>query len=472
MITCQVDSDKLVEERNTLRRECRLLRRENDELEQDPKRVHEVLAAMGTRLESCAAAVAFAARPAQAQQEVMREIRSGAAVLALQCMAIMQLCACAVHPFSLLRVHVAGLRPREAGTKNMATNAMVPAIGRMYAKSLPLRIAVPLLWVLGVTCHYSVLFDGLEPGSVPQWLACTAGTFMLPVVVCAGGSLNVKTVRALLKSFETMYVIAYVLLTSGLYCLLFREQPAKIVTVALATPALLLAGFQDACAEGSRLLNSRIFFACNNVGLILWLALVTFNLGAFTDYTFQFGTFAVVASTIFYNAIATVLLFGVKNIVFSCFEPGSLVVLTSAVCCVFLDADSLAVLKGSYLLIGQSFGKFARNKTIDKYLKRQCNSIAELTSGRMGAMQAVAPAPTPAREPEAEPPNAVTVVHSAGAHLLVEVEVLEVGLDITLGGGEASGWSDAFPCAGVSGASSAATGGNCPPWFSQYIHEH
>jgi hypothetical protein len=215
---------------------------------------------------------------------------------------------------------------------------------------------------------------------------------MLPVVVCAGGSLNAKTVRQLLKEFETWYVITYVLGMMSLLMFLFREQPAKIAVVALTTPALLLAGFQDACAEGSRLLNSRIFFVCNNVGLMLWLALVSLKLGAYADYSLRVSTFVFMASSMFCNATTTVLLFGLKNMACSLHEPGSLVVLVSAVCNVFCDADALAVLKGAYSLIGEAFGKFARNKTVEKYLKERRKSIVELTE-RLVSSNIVVPAP-------------------------------------------------------------------------------
>jgi hypothetical protein len=51
---------------------------------------------------------------------------------------------------------------------------------------------------------------------------------------------------------------------------------------------------------------------------------------------------------------------GMKNVAFSFYEPGSLPVLTSAMLCVFLDADALAVFKGAYTLTGQSFGRTLR----------------------------------------------------------------------------------------------------------------
>jgi hypothetical protein len=370
-----MDYDKLVDEVDVLRRDCRSLRSQNDVLQKDPERVREMLAAMDARLASCSAGTVFAADPTPMQQEALREIRSRAAVMALQCMGIMQLCASAVLPSALLRVRVAALRPREAGGKDADADAVVPAIFRVYAKSLPLRIGTVLLWLVGVMCQYLVLFDRFEPGSAQEWLSCAAVSVGLPVSICVGASLNAKTVRELFKKFETLYVLAYVLGMTTLTLFLFRDRPAKMVAFALGIPSYTLSGLQDASAEGSRLLNSRVFFTCNVAALLAALALVSLKRGSYLDYTFEVGTFAFAASSMVVNAISTLLVFGVKNIVLSFHEPGSLVVLVSSVCCVFLDAEALAVLKGAYSLIGQSFGKYNPNRTIDKYLKRQRSAL-------------------------------------------------------------------------------------------------
>ena len=114
----------------------------------------------------------FAASRSDAQHEVLRAIRSRAAVMALHCMAIMQLCACAVLPSTLLRAHVAALRPREAGKKDPAADAVAPSICRVYIGSILLRLSLVVLWMIGNTCHFLVLFDRFEPNSAQEWLAC------------------------------------------------------------------------------------------------------------------------------------------------------------------------------------------------------------------------------------------------------------------------------------------------------------
>jgi hypothetical protein len=205
--------------------------------------------------------------------------------------------------------------------------------------------------------------------------------------------LNTKTARSLLKNFETLYVLAYVLGVTILLLFLFREHPAKMVSQAIGIPSMLLAGLLDAYPEGGRLLNSRVFFALNVAGLLALLALVSLRLGTFADYTFEVGTFSFLASSMVCNAIATLLVFGVKNIALSFYEPGSLVVYKSAVCCVHTDADALAVLKGSYSLLGQSFGKYKPNETVKKYLKRQRKSIIEFRQAASGHLQATAVRP-------------------------------------------------------------------------------
>jgi hypothetical protein len=148
-----------------------------------------------------------------------------------------------------------------------------------------------------------------------------------------------------------------------------------MVCFSLTLPSFLLAGFIDASAEGGRLRNSRAFFTLNIAANITLLLLLSLKLGAFTDYTFEVSTFAFVASSMACSPITTLLVFGSKNLVLSFYRPGSLVVLTSSVCCLFLDADSLAVLKAAYSLLGQTLGKRAANKTVARQLEQQRKSI-------------------------------------------------------------------------------------------------
>jgi hypothetical protein len=374
---------------------------------QDPpaelERTGDMLRDMDGRLEACVAAAVFAADPNLAQEEVLRAIRSRAALVTLHCIGLMLRCACAVLPSMLMRVHVAALRPREVGGSDSAVDAVAPAICREYAKSLPLRIGLVVLWVLGQTCGLLALFDRFEPGSAQEWIACLAVAMCLASNICVAASFNAKTVRTLLKEFETLYVVAYALGMTSIYLFLFRERPAKMVAFALGTPSLLLSGFQDASAEGSRVLNSRVFFMLNVVGLLTLLALVSLNLGTYADFTFHVGTFSFAASLMVCSTIATLLVFGVKNIALSFYEPGSLVTFVSAVCCVHTDADALAVLKGSYSVLGQSFGKYKPNETAKKYLKRQRKSIIDFcqaASVQRLAVNVVVPAV--AEEPETD----------------------------------------------------------------------
>ncbi len=88
------------------------------------------------------------------------------------------------------------------------------------------------------------------------------------------------------------------------------------------------------------------------LAIITVLLLVSLKLGAFTDYTFEVGTFAFkfVASSMPCSPMTTLPVFGSKNLCLGFYRPGSLVVLTSSVCClpVLLDAETLAV-QGSVL---------------------------------------------------------------------------------------------------------------------------
>ena len=153
------------------------------------------------------------------------------------------------------------------------------------------------------------------------------------------------------------------------------------------------------------MLNSRVFFPCNIAGIVTLLLLVALKLGAFTDYTFEVRTFAFVASSMACSQLTTLLVFGSKNLCLSFYRPDSLVVLTSSVCCLFIDADTLAVLKAAYSLLGQTLGKRAANRTVARQLERGRRSIvaaagAPILEGPGGpAAAAVMPAPTTDSEP-------------------------------------------------------------------------
>jgi hypothetical protein len=137
------------------------------------------------------------------------------------------------------------------------------------------------------------------------------------------------------------------------------------------------------------------------------LLLVSLKLGDFADYTFKVSTFAFVASSMACSPLMTLLVFGSKNLCLSFYRPGSLVVLTSSVSCLLLDADSLAVLKAAYSLLGQTLGKRAANKTVAWQLERHRQSIVAAAGALMHETLPRGPAAAavlaaPAREPAGE----------------------------------------------------------------------
>lgn len=189
-------------------------------------------------------------------------------------------------------------------------------------------------------------------------------------------------------------------------CLVFflcRDHPTKLLACICLAPSALTAGVLDAFAEGGRVLSSRIFFTLYIVFFLAILALVSFKLGAFTDYTFELSTFAFVASSMVCSTITTLLVFGFKNICLSVYLPGSLVVLTSNVCCLFQDADTLAVMKAAYSLQGQTLAKRKVKGTVQRQLDKHQKSIMEAADGLMPpspvGLAANAVAPGPAAEP-------------------------------------------------------------------------
>jgi hypothetical protein len=369
-----------------------------------------VLRSSDTAVRACLAELGPAVDFEQASDEElgeMRQIRSHAAILAMEGIAIMIMYFGALRQSMLRRVHVATRRPREAGGLDAAADAVMPTIARLYFRSRLLRLLLPLLWLIGTTCSLCVAFDRFEHGSVEEWLACSAAALMLPVIGCVGASLNAKTIRSLLQEFQTYYVLVNGLAYTCLALFLFREHPAKMVCFSLTLPSLLLAGFLDAYVERGRLLNSRAFFTLSIAALVISLLLVTLKLGDFAEYTFKVSTFAFVASSMVCSLLTTLLVFASKNLCLSFFRPGSLVVLTSSVSCLFLDADSLAVLKAAYSLLGQTLGKRAANKTVAWQLERHRQSIVAAAGALMHETLPRGPATAavlaaPAREPAGE----------------------------------------------------------------------
>ncbi len=166
----------------------------------------------------------------------MRRIRSHAALLALEGIAIMAMAAAmyfgALRQSMLRRVHVATWRPREAGDLDAAaTRWCLRSPARTFGRLL--RLLLSLMSLIGITCSFCVGFDCFEHGSVEEWLTCSTGVQMLPVFLCVGAGLNAKTVRSLLKEFQTYNVLVDVLAFVCLVLFLFRAHRAKMICCSL-----------------------------------------------------------------------------------------------------------------------------------------------------------------------------------------------------------------------------------------------
>ncbi len=225
-----------------------------------------ILRSSGTAVHACLAELGPEVDFEQASDEEldeMRQIRSCAAALAVQGIAIMIMYFGALRQSMLRRVHVATYFPRQAGGLDAAADAVLPTIARVFFRSRLLQRLLPSVWFIGVTCYFCVAFDRFEHGSAEEWLACAASGLMLPVAVCIVASLNAKTVRSLLREFQTLYVLVNVLAFMCLVLFLFRDHSPKMLCVSLSLPSLLLAGFLDAYVEGCRVLSSCTFFTLN-----------------------------------------------------------------------------------------------------------------------------------------------------------------------------------------------------------------
>jgi hypothetical protein len=273
----------------------------------------------------------------------------------------------------------------------------VPPICRAFTRSpRPVKIGLNLLGVVGSTFGLLVFFDRFERDSVQEWLACAATALMLPPVVGMAASLNAKTVRGLLKEFETLYVLTLGLCAFGLACMFFRERPAKILCLILGAPNVAITSFGDAVHECDRVVSSRVWFSLVVANLLVFLAMYVLQLADLKDYTFHVLSFPVAATTLFCTVASTGITFAAKNIGLSVLRPGSLVTLVSDICCVLLDSETLALLKAAYSLLGQAYGDFTANSTVTSSLRnyrKYRNSIlgSELIPAPAGGANAVAP---------------------------------------------------------------------------------
>ena len=269
-----------------------------------PGRLWAISAALATSKAALQACLDADSDPAvdfeQASEEErgeMREIHRRAATLAMHGMALMQTYYGALLPSMMTRVYGAAWRPTKAGRADASADSLVPAIARVHLRRPWLQAVLTDLWLIGATCFLTVVFHRFEAGSAQEWLASSATVLTLPAIICTGAGLNAKTIRTLLKQFQTLYVLVNVI---GFFCLilfLFRDHPAKLLAFTFMVPSYAMSGFLDAFAEGGRVLNSRIFFVCNIAYTLAILALVSFKLGAFTAYTFELSTFTFVASS-------------------------------------------------------------------------------------------------------------------------------------------------------------------------------
>jgi hypothetical protein len=401
----------------------------------------------------------------------MRDIRGSAAIMAMLGITVMQKYYGALEPAMLRWVHAAAWRPREAGGLDATADSVVPAISRVYFRSLLLRLLLVGLGLIGFTCVFAVAFDGFEPGSTQEWVASAAAALVLPITLCAGASLNAKTVRELLTCFQTWFVTAHVLGFLCLLLILFRDYPAKMFAFGCTLPSFLLAGFQDAIVEEDRLLNSRAFFGLNVAGVLLyllacWRTPTSPLINLFSSIPIVFDSKDPVAYRValkvYIEALELVgkfsgvplLMFGCKNLGLSFYRPGSLVVPTSVLCCLMLDADTLAVQKAAYSLQGQTLGKHKRNKTVERQLKKHNESIMEAAGALMlGSSNSVAPAPGAERanEPrEGATPQPAAIFKFPPVVLVVE--------DIESAGDAAGGVGGVTDLARSSGA------GGCAPF--------
>ena len=188
--------------------------------------------------------------------------------------------------------------------------SVAPAIAGVFLRSVPLQVAIGVIYVPSLVITVILWFD-----------VCTAWWLSLfvplswPAVVCYTASLNKVAPKRLLRTFQTIFVGVNLLVMFGTFCFLWRNQPAKIAALTMALPSLGLAMFMDGYPEIGRRVASLVLFAAMVVFVALLQAGIAFNRMQLDGSSFELipgrpTTVTAIAS----GAILCILTFGLKNI--------------------------------------------------------------------------------------------------------------------------------------------------------------
>ena len=265
----------------------------------------------------------------------VRELCARVVVTMLECA---QWAAVVDDPSMHVRFHVSATRPIEVVTRH----SMQPALSRLYMRAIPLQAACTIAGSLGAGCTFAVLFG------VPQWWLAILAPAALPSSVFLAACLNRTLLWNLATSFQPLFVTFLNLVMVVTFCVLWRNQPAKLAGFSAFLPTFLLAGFTDALPEIFRVPVSRVFFVLVLLSLLTLLAGIAFNRMGLEDFEVDLSLRTVKVSSVAAGVLTSLLPFAARNLGMIFLQPGVLPVMQSAVASVKLSSRALLVAKAKH----------------------------------------------------------------------------------------------------------------------------
>jgi hypothetical protein len=179
-------------------------------------------------------------------------------MLAVSGMDIVTLTNFAVEEAHLRRCLVASRKPVEVKT----VNTLLPAVARVFLKSKLVQALSNVVWAAATIPAFLVMYD-VRPDY--HWWLTSLCVFSLPGVAFVSSCLNRKVLAKLLTTFQPtssppfqpVYILFWIVIMFGTFAALWRKHPAKIVSLALWLPAVMMATLVDAYPEAGRTLTSR-----------------------------------------------------------------------------------------------------------------------------------------------------------------------------------------------------------------------
>ena len=209
-------------------------------------------------------------------------------------------------------------RPTEIDTKD----CLVPSVSRVFMHLLYLRIGLPVLWVTSAALAFLAYYEVFQ-----VWWSGLAGLLYLPALACFAACINKQSVRRLAVSFQTMYLALNAVVMTAALVAAVRQSPQQVIAFSSFFPFFVISGFMDGFPESGRLWTSRVFFIFNILALISLVGSIGMRWIQITDFEITITAgWAMKISNLFLGCAGNLIAFGCKNLFFSFYLRGSLVV--------------------------------------------------------------------------------------------------------------------------------------------------